>query len=130
MEGTYGIWLGKEQVGKAFVERKGLYYEFFCRCHISSEVICRVSLSCGSSHENLGILMPCAEEYTLKKKIPVKQLGVGEPRFWITPKQTQMNEVLVDVYPEEPFRYLSKLQNAYLQKQRGQPRIRIETGMK
>lgn len=126
MEGSYTVWLGKEAVGQATVERQGLYYCFYCQCQLHSEVMCRVTVSCGGSNEGLGILVPVGNEYALTKKLPVKQFPVGVPEFWITPKQPQRREIYVDIYPEEPFRYIAKLENAYLDRHQGALGIRIE----
>ena len=125
MEGSYTVWLGKEPVGQATVERQGLYYWFRCRCQLYSEVMCRVTVSCGSNHESLGILVPAGKDYVLTKKLPVK-LFSGTPEFWITPKQPQRQEFYVDIYPEEPFRYIAKLEKAYLDRRQGVLRLRIE----
>ena len=118
MEGSYGIFLGNEEVGVAQVERQGLYYCFTCRCKLHSEVICKVTVSCGGHHENLGVLVPMGEDYGLTKKLPVKSLGLGIPEFWITPKHTAVEGVYVDIYPEEPFRYIARLEKAYLEMRR------------
>lgn len=125
MEGTYAVWLGKEAVGQVTVERQGLYYCFHCRCQLRSEVMCRVTVSCGGRNESLGILVPMGKDYVLTKKLPIKQFRSGIPDFWITPKQPQRQGFYVDIYPEEPFRYIAKLEKAYLDRSRGRPGIRI-----
>lgn len=119
MEGTYALCLGNDEIGKVQVERQGLYYRFTCRCQLHSEVICKVTVSCGGHHENLGVLVPMGDTYGLTKKLPVKNLGTGTPEFWITPKHTGVPGVYVDIYPEEPFRYIARLEKAYLEKRRG-----------
>ena len=126
MEGTYTVWMGKEPVGQATVERQGLYYCFRCRCQLLSEVMCRVTVSCGGINESLGILVPAGKDYCLTKRIPIKSLPLETPEFWIAPKLPQRKEIFVDIYPEEPFRYIRKLENAYLDRQRGSNVIRIE----
>ena len=68
--------------------------------------------------------MPAGEDYILTKKLPIK-LFSGVPEFWITPKLPQPKEIYVDIYPEEPFRYITKLEKAYLDKRRGRAGIRI-----
>lgn len=125
MLGTYAVWLGKEKVGQATVERQGLYYCFYCQCQLHSEVMCRVTVSCGGKHESLGILAPAGKQYILTKKLPVKQFGIGIPEFWITPKQPQMEGFCVDIYPEEPFQYIAKLEKAYLEQRNGKSVICI-----
>lgn len=126
MEGNYIVWLGKEAVGQAIVERQGLYYSFNCQCQLHSEVMCRVTVSCGGSHVSLGILVPMGKDYGLTKKLPIKNFPPGTPEFWITPKQIRSQGIYVDVYPEEPFRYIAKLEKAYLDKHKGRPGIRID----
>lgn len=122
----YEICLGKEVVGHAYVSRQGLYYCFRCSCELQSEIICRVTVSCGGHHENLGILVPEGNRYKLTKKIPVKRLGQGIFQFQITPKHQKTYGKYISVYPEEPFRYIQKLQNAYLQHRGGSTGIVIQ----
>lgn len=125
MVGTYTVWLGKEPVGQAVVERQGLYYHFRCQCQLHSEVMCKVTVSCGGTNENLGILVPIGKNYGLMKKLPVKNFGSGIPEFWITPRQIHRQGIRVDIYPEEPFRYIAKLEKAYLDNHRDVPQIFI-----
>lgn len=120
MEGTYPIMIGKTKSGQAIVERQGLYYCILCQCEIHSEVICRVTLCVNDRQENLGILMPVEGKiYGLCKRLPIKSVGTGIPEFYITPKQSLPSGTFVDVYPDEPFSYISRLENAYLEKRRG-----------
>ena len=126
MVGTYAVWHGKEKVGQVVVEQQGLYYHFFCQCQLHSGVICRVIASCGGKHESLGILAPTGKTYILTKKLAVKQFASGVPEFWIAPKLPEMEDFYIDIYPEEPFRYIAKLEKAYLDKRRGKSVIRIE----
>ena len=126
MEGTYTIWLSQTAVGTVTVERHGLYYWFYCQCQLSSEVICRVMVTCGGKVENLGILVPVGKQYSLCKKIPIKEFATGTPEFWIAPRHLAQREIAVDIYPEEPFRYIAKLENAYLQSKREKPVIVIK----
>ena len=115
MDGTYDIVMGGETVGQAQVVRQGLYYCFSCRCHITGEVICRVSVTCGPKTENLGVLIPMGSEFGLEKKLAVKKLGRGEFRFRAVPKHSAEMSIFVPVYPEEPFAYLARLQNSFLE---------------
>lgn len=123
MEGTYDILMGKEPVGQARVTRQGLYYRFDCRCRLSGEVICRVTVCVGGHHENLGILVPNGDAFTLCKKLPVKGLGTGFPEFRALPRHHKTQGTFVAVYPEEPFQYLTRLQNAYLEVRNAQQGI-------
>lgn len=110
----YKICFGKETVGRAYVHKEGLYYCFRCSCELRSEIICRVTVSCGGHHENLGILIPVGDRYVLSKRIPVKRLGNGIFQFHVIPKHQELEDKFISVYPEEPFQYIQRLQNAYL----------------
>lgn len=128
MDGTYGIYIGNDQIGTAHVERQGLYYCFTCRCQLHSSVIYKVTVSCDGHQENLGVLIPQGEGYGLTKKVPVKALGQGRPEFWVSPTYTAPEGIHVDIYPEEPFRYIARLEQAYLERRRERLTIVIPAG--
>lgn len=120
MDGEYEIFMGKEAVGTASVEKQGLYYRFVCRCRLSGAVMCRVVVSCNGHHENLGILLPCGDGFALTTKLATKKLGKGKPEFRVLPKHQSSGRKFIPVYPEEPFAYLTRLKNAFLEVQNGQ----------
>ena len=120
MDGEYDIFMGDQVVGTARVERQGLYYRFHCRCRLSGDTICRVTVSCGGCQESLGILVPRSGQFETWAKVAVKKLGQGTFRFRVLPRHSAMQEKFICVYPEEPFAYLSRLKEAYLQERRGQ----------
>lgn len=130
MEGTYDILLGDTPVGTVDVIRQGLYYRFDCRCKLSGTVICRVSVECGGRHENLGILVPSGDRFCLSTKMAVKRLGKGIPRFTALPRHRDRELEFIPVYPEEPFAYLARLQDAFVQVRDGQVGVAIRSGQR
>ena len=120
MNGEYDILMGREPVGKVTVEQQGLYYHFCCRCNISGSVICRVTVSCNGHHEKLGVLIPEGDSFGLTTKMAVKKLGKGPFQFRAIPKHRKSEGKFIPVYPEEPFAYLTRLQNAFLEVRNGQ----------
>ena len=120
MNGDYEIRMGKEVVGTATVEQQGLYYRFCCRCRLSGSVICRVTVSCNGHHENLGVLIPVGDGFGLSTKVAVKKLGKGPFQFRAMPKHQKSEGEFIPIYPEEPFAYISRLQNAFLEIRNGQ----------
>lgn len=125
MVGTYEIRLGASPVGKATVEKQGLYYRFSCRCHISGEGMRRIVVTCGETREDLGICVPMEGAFGLEKKIPCKRIGEGTPEFCLLPKYPEAQGKFIPVYPEEPFAYMSKLKGAFLEIQNGRMGIVI-----
>lgn len=122
----YAIYLGRDPVGKARVEKRGLYYCFECRCALESDVMYRVAVHWGSRQESLGILAPEGKEFVLQKKLPVKLFPDGEPTFRVLPKRQPVPENFYPVYPEEPFSYITRLQNAFLLTKNGQVGIGVK----
>ena len=128
MEGVYDILLGKQPVGQAVMVRQGLYWHFDCRCNLSGEAIFRITVSCGGKTESLGIPVPKGKDFVLRTRLPVKKMGEGVPEFRIVPKHSPLPENWVPVNPEEPFAYLSRLQDAFLEIRDGQTGVSFRQG--
>ena len=116
MEGNYPIYHGTQQVGQANITRRGLYYQFDCRLWLSGEVVFRLQVCCGDIVESLGIPVPEGSAFVLRKMLPANRFGREKPIFRILPKHELLEETFIPLRPEEPFAYLSRLQNAYLQR--------------
>lgn len=99
---------------------------FTCRCRNVGDGIYRVLLVCGQLRENLGVLMPQNGGFLLDKKIPAKRLGQGIPEFRLTAHQEQASRIFVPVYPDEPFSYIHKLEDAFLEQRDGKQGIMIQ----
>lgn len=113
------IYMGNEVVGKAVIEKDGLYYHIVCRCRLSGEVIYRLIADCNGNQVDLGICVPYDNSFGLEKRIPVKKLGIGEIRIKAVPKHEKTGDSFIPLRPEEPFSYLSQLERAYLAVQGG-----------
>lgn len=120
MEESYEVLFGSVPAGKVQVLRQGLYYHFHCRCRISGDVVCRLFVRRGDKEENLGVVVPIGDGFGLDTRIPVKHLGEGPMEFRLVPKHDKpRGETFVPIAPEEPFTYLEKLKDAYLDRQNG-----------
>ncbi len=120
------IILGGQAVGTAEVQREGLYYCFDCRCRLSGEMVYRLTVRCGERTENLGIPVPEGGRFVLRTRIPVKRLGEGTFLIRAEPKHAELMGKFVPLSPEEPFRYLRRLQDAFLQVRDGQVGVVIQ----
>ncbi len=114
MDGYYDVCLGTQPVGQVVVKKAGLYYEFDCQCQLSGEIIFRLTVTCGGKTEALGIPVPQNGAFVLKTRIPAKRLGQGNPVFQLVPRHSPLPADFVPLRPEEPFRYLTRLQDAFL----------------
>lgn len=115
MDGIYDIFRGDEKVGKAQVRRKGLYYEFWCCCDLTGTVICRITVKCGQTVENLGIPVPNGDAFYLRKELPVSRFKAGNPAFFVVPRHPEKRDKWVAVKPDEPVSYLKDVKNAVLE---------------
>lgn len=117
----YGVFFGEKSVGKAQVVRQGLYYQVICRCDLSGEVMHRLEVSCGDKRFNLGILVPMERGFGLDTRFPVSRVGEGPLQFRLLPRHDELEgRMFVPIKPEEPFRYLERLKDAFLEIREGQ----------
>lgn len=128
MVGTFEIQMEDKVVGRANVEKQGLYYYISCRCILPGKEMFRMIVSCGENREDLGVCVPMDGQFGVEKKIPCKRLGEGTPEFRIRTKEEkqQPGTKFIPVYPEEPFAYIRQLENAFLAHQNGQIGILIQ----
>ncbi len=130
MSKVYDIYMGGETVGKVQVFQEGLYYRFSCRCRLCTDVMYRLIVSCDDMKEDLGICVPCGDQFGLDCRLPIKRLGYGKFRFSVVPKHTKLGEDFIPIDPQEPFTYLTRLKDAYLQKRNGKLGICLKTKSK
>ncbi len=120
MEESYEVLFGSVPAGKVQVLRQGLYYLFHCRCRLTGDVMCRLFVRRGDREESLGVVVPMGDGFGLDTRIPVKRLGEGSMEFRLVPKADRpRGETFVPIAPEEPFTYLEKLKDAYLDRRNG-----------
>lgn len=125
----YPVAYGNQTVGRVQVSRRGLYYHVACRCNISGQVMYRLQASCGDRQTSLGILVPMEQGFGLDSSFPVSRLGEGELRFQLVPRHDEMAErIYVPIRSEEPFAYLSRLQEAFLITRDGQQYAALPKG--
>lgn len=125
MEGNYGVYFGKQMAGKVQVQRLGLYYRFQCRCQLSGDIVCRLSVRCGDKRESLGVVVPMDGSFGLDTKVPVKRLGEGEMMFSLVPKHEVEPGKFIPISPEEPFAYIARLKKGYLARRYGKIGIQL-----
>ena len=115
MVGNYDVRLLEVKAGTVQVTRSGLYYRFSCRCPLGREQM-RLWMRIGNRETDLGLCVPIDGGFGTDKCLPAKQCPEGRPEFILRPPKSRAR--FVPLSPEEPFRYLHRLENAYLE-QRG-----------
>jgi len=69
--------------------------------------------SAGTSHD-LGLIVPVDDCFGLHTRLSVKTVTNGNLIFYLKPNRNKKEKYLIDIQPEEPFGYISKLESAYL----------------
>ena len=93
MAETYDIRFDDAPVGKAQVEKQGLYFCFSCRCRLPDEKLYRIHVISGENREDLGICIPLDGLFGMDKRLPAKRLGEGTLDFVLLPKDWKPQEV-------------------------------------
>ena len=125
LNGEYAVYLWDRPAGKVNLEREGLYCRISCRCDLPEDVICRLKAVGAGTEENLGILVPEDGSFVLRTRIPAKRLE-GDFTFHAVPNRELLPGKFIALCPEEPFRYLERLKDAYLIRKNGQAGIVIK----
>lgn len=118
MRKEYAVCLGKERIGSATVKREGLYYRIHCQCQLSGSIPCRIIVK-GEKEVDLGLCVPMGDRFGIDTLIPVKRIGEGDLNFQVLPRHSKQDAQFIALSPEEPFRYISRLKDAYLVRQEG-----------
>ena len=95
MAETYDIRFDDSLVGKAQVEKQGLYFCFSCRCRMPDEKLYRIHVISGENREDLGICIPLDGLFGMDKRLPAKRLGEGTLEFILLPKDWKPQEIAV-----------------------------------
>ena len=123
MVGTYEAIHNGHVMGMVTVTREGMYYQICCRCDLYEEGPFRLLIIFDDDQIDLGILVPAEKGFGLQARINVKGIGQGTPVFKIMPRREFVPSGLVSLCSDEPFRYLSRLENAYLVRRKGKKYI-------
>lgn len=121
----YDVMLGSQSIGTAQLEKQGLTYCIRCRCRLSGEVAYKVVAESGGGKTDLGLLVPENGAFVLTARVPVKRLGNGQITFRAVPRHVQPGRMFVPVSAEEPFHYLSRLENAFMALRENQPGVEL-----
>ena len=119
MDGKYEVFWKDRAVGTVETAREGLYWRFTCRCHLPGGEMLRLWMACGEKEIDLGLCVPMGEGFGTDKRIPASRCDPEKPRFSLRCKDDPLSGKFIPLSPEEPFRYLHRLENAYLEKRNG-----------
>ena len=120
MDGTWNVYFEGKTVGTCSLQEQGLYYRVQCRCSLVTTGICRLKIQCGEQILDLGIMIPEAGSLCMNCSIPAKKLPKSQFRFLIQSEHRIKDNNFIPIQDGKPFEYLSKLDNAKLQRRDGE----------
>lgn len=94
MEGTYAVTIHGEKSGSVSLTRRGLFYEVICHCKATRDQMLNLMVKTKTTEENLGVLIPVLNGLELRKQIPIKRIGEGEPLFYLQVRQDKVNDFM------------------------------------
>ena len=112
----YDVFQDGKAVGTVEANREGLYIRFSCRCQPSDRDMIRLWMICGEQEIDLGLCVPMDGGFGTEKRIPAKQCGPGAPWFCLRHKDDTLRGKFIPLSPEEPFRYIHRLETAFLER--------------
>ena len=129
MEGTYDVLLGNQKMGSATLTVQGLYLQIACKCPLSGDVMYDLILSIDDQKHKLGLLIPEDGSFTIRKKIPAKQIGQGRLQFTLKARHASIMGQFFPVKPDEPFAYINRIENAYVASRDGELGLILSEGI-
>ena len=121
-------------VGKAQIQKEGMYYRICCTCNIAKPGIHRIVITDGETDVDLGICVPQGEKFTLTSRIPIKFIKGDNKTFHLVrqgehrviPDEPEKKRE-VPVASDKPFSCLDELEKAYFKNEDGNPVVVIDS---
>ena len=123
----YDIMLDQNIVGRAEVQKDGLFLVFKCECSLTNRGIYRISVSDGNVNINLGVCVPQGDRFVALKRIAAKRIKGAQLSFSLISNKEACAENLIPIANDTQFAYIEKLEAARLQIANGQPTILIDS---
>lgn len=92
---------------------------------MTGTVPCRVIVTAGEQETDLGLCVPTGGCFGLETSIPIKRIGEGMLSFRAQTRHRELPGTFLSVHPDEPFRYIARLKDAYLARRDGRTGIVI-----
>lgn len=109
MDVTYSVTWEERIVGQVRIVSRGLYSDIECRCKLPEGEIYRLWVYTDAEKTNLGVLYPGSEEFSLRRRLPTRDIPTLNPIFRIQRPAREADMRFVPVREDTPFAYLSLL---------------------
>ncbi len=117
------IMMDGKNVGTVTIEKEGLYYRFFCRCHFEDKAVHSIWVFWEGGSRKLGVCIPEGKYACLNTKVPIKYIPSTELTFKIDHRE---NDGFYPIDPGQPFPHMDKLTKARFATLDGKPGLVIK----
>lgn len=112
-----------KQIGDVSVCKKGLFYEINCCFRLDRKEKFHLVAVTGNGETDLGECRCNVMQFSLRRNLPIKEVGQELLWFYITAECNNGNTYLF--YADRPFPYISRLADAVLIISNGKKKIRL-----
>jgi len=116
MLGIHRILYNDKPVGEATVVKEGLFYKIICKCAGFEDIPHCVVAEWNDFKLDLGICVRTGNGLGLTTRIQCGKIPTGMPVFRMSVKRRKQVGEFFPLRPEEPFRYIQRLNDAMLVK--------------
>ena len=122
MYGEYDIFYNGEIVGKAHLEKEGLYVHYHCVCDFPGDDLFRIYAETINSTVNFGICIPSGNCWKTSGMIPEKCLKTGILKIFavLCPSST---ELFIHIKTGGEFAHIEDLETMHFAQRNNQPGI-------
>ena len=107
--------IGNEVAGYVSVQYNGLYCHISCSCRLTGAVLYRLIAVIDAETVNIGICVPKGNYFCVEKRLPAKMLRGKSVSFRLVPKHQDLENRFIPIRADEPFAYITRLENSYLE---------------
>ena len=119
----FPIYYGNRELGKATLDKQGLYYRILCKCNIPTDALCTIHLQTNEKDINLGTCIRVGNQYIIDTKIPIKHVQNNDLKFCILPKNAESSSEFIPIEENSPFPNLQRLDKGRMRRQDGRAGI-------
>lgn len=123
MDRYYDVYLDNRIIGSVTTAQQGLFCYLSCRCSLPDDKMYKLFAQIKEEILDFGLLYPINDSFGINTKAPLRKLGQGSIRFFVSPKDGI--EVCVPLNSPSAFPHLSQLEQCRFIMKNGKPYMRI-----
>lgn len=116
---VYDVYFMEQKAGQVTLKKEGLYWRINCRLQNIEKGYYRLNADNGSCIFDLGLCVPVSGGFGMNTRVSIKRIGEDNLRFFLKSGKSDKQDLFVPICAEEPFAYLQRLENAYLDRKDG-----------